>query len=645
MADISAGALRFDLTADNSQFMQAVKQSKEAHVNAASEMGKKFEEASDKADKSFGSMIEKAIRSVGQFVSKMRDLDKAITDTAEEGAEGFEKAFTDGFNRSFTVIGAGWDRLNAWLKSKGPIGQSASAVLDVAEMLGGKGALEESAKKASAITLSAFAENFNFEKYTSQFRDGLVQSLTATKAVVFFDPAELEKEQSKIKEFADGIKQKFDDMVEGIREALRKLAGTWDGIRDNVKAVLDALAKQTENVQFRNGLIGLDTNEKAYRQALNDLITKGGKAWEDYNAKEKEAMETAARHHGDVVQDGEDLQKQIDRTERYEQAVKSLVTTLKRQGDMASAATRGKSVYERSLEQGIAQAEARGVRTDDSRFVDANEASARERQLKANEDFNHKIAQSLKTQGGAYNLQAASLGLSAGAAEEMRVRQQLLNEAQQQGVDVTDRLRSSIDGIAAAQGRQKQALAEATERFNDFRQVGMTVASSLESAFSQWITGTQFQWKSFIQSLEQDLARLAFKKGVESLLTGSSASGGGLMGWISGLLGGGIDASGIPRRAGGGDVTGGQPYIVGEKRPELFVPRSSGTIIPDISRMGGRASGPTSINMTVDLKGANGDETIARMIAVAGRQILAAAKQQAADGYAATARRQQLLGA
>lgn len=36
----------------------------------------------------------------------------------------------------------------------------------------------------------------------------------------------------------------------------------------------------------------------------------------------------------------------------------------------------------------------------------------------------------------------------------------------------------------------------------------------------------------------------------------------------------------------GGDVEAGQPYIVGEKRPELFVPRQSGTIIPNLAQAG-----------------------------------------------------------
>lgn len=37
----------------------------------------------------------------------------------------------------------------------------------------------------------------------------------------------------------------------------------------------------------------------------------------------------------------------------------------------------------------------------------------------------------------------------------------------------------------------------------------------------------------------------------------------------------------------GGPVEAGKPYIVGEKRPELFIPDRSGRIIPDISNLGG----------------------------------------------------------
>lgn len=51
-------------------------------------------------------------------------------------------------------------------------------------------------------------------------------------------------------------------------------------------------------------------------------------------------------------------------------------------------------------------------------------------------------------------------------------------------------------------------------------------------------------------------------------------------------------------KAEGGPVTGGQPYIVGERGPELFVPGSSGGIVPnDKLSMGG---GSTTINISID---------------------------------------------
>lgn len=48
-------------------------------------------------------------------------------------------------------------------------------------------------------------------------------------------------------------------------------------------------------------------------------------------------------------------------------------------------------------------------------------------------------------------------------------------------------------------------------------------------------------------------------------------------------------------RAAGGPVTAGRPYIVGEHRPELFVPNQSGTVIPNVPA-GGAA--PVTINVS-----------------------------------------------
>ena len=69
---------------------------------------------------------------------------------------------------------------------------------------------------------------------------------------------------------------------------------------------------------------------------------------------------------------------------------------------------------------------------------------------------------------------------------------------------------------------------------------------------------------------------------------------------------------GIPGLAKGGPVSEGSPYMVGEKGPELFVPNTSGTIIPNNklgSSSGGSGVGSTNVVVNVDAKGssASGD--------------------------------------
>src|SRR3569833_1334387 len=71
---------------------------------------------------------------------------------------------------------------------------------------------------------------------------------------------------------------------------------------------------------------------------------------------------------------------------------------------------------------------------------------------------------------------------------------------------------------------------------------------------------------------------------------------------------GAIDASnlggGFPMAANGGDISG--PTIVGEKGPELFVPRGSGTVIP--IHMLGSIGGPTiNINSTLHVDSGTND--------------------------------------
>src|SRR5258705_1858915 len=61
--------------------------------------------------------------------------------------------------------------------------------------------------------------------------------------------------------------------------------------------------------------------------------------------------------------------------------------------------------------------------------------------------------------------------------------------------------------------------------------------------------------------------------------TTPGSSSGGFLSGIGGFLGGIAKIFG-GFLAGGGDAQPGKAFIVGEKRPELFIPRSAGTVVP-----------------------------------------------------------------
>lgn len=115
------------------------------------------------------------------------------------------------------------------------------------------------------------------------------------------------------------------------------------------------------------------------------------------------------------------------------------------------------------------------------------------------------------------------------------------------------------------------------------REAGEMIAMGFEDAI---LSGNKLS--DVLKNLAQDLMRLIFR----NVITAPLAAG------IGNFINGGLGflAEGGPARAG-------SPYIVGEKGPELFVPGSSGTVIPNdrMNQMGGSAGGPT-VNISYNIQ-------------------------------------------
>lgn len=91
----------------------------------------------------------------------------------------------------------------------------------------------------------------------------------------------------------------------------------------------------------------------------------------------------------------------------------------------------------------------------------------------------------------------------------------------------------------------------------------------MKSAFADWLTDSEFNFKDFLRRMAAEFAASALFRGISGAVNSKYGSDS-----VLGAIFGGFKASGGPVAAGTG-------YIVGERGPELFVPKTAGNIVPN----------------------------------------------------------------
>lgn len=102
-----------------------------------------------------------------------------------------------------------------------------------------------------------------------------------------------------------------------------------------------------------------------------------------------------------------------------------------------------------------------------------------------------------------------------------------------------------------------------------------SITQNMNSAIDNFVTTGKFKFGDFARSVIQDLIKIELKAQATQLL---KATGGGI-GSILGSIFGGFFAE-------GGNPPINKPSVVGENGPELFIPKTAGTIIPNGQGMG-----------------------------------------------------------
>jgi lambda family phage tail tape measure protein len=176
----------------------------------------------------------------------------------------------------------------------------------------------------------------------------------------------------------------------------------------------------------------------------------------------------------------------------------------------------------------------------------------------------------------------AALGKDASTADATRLQNEI-SQAQSASdmkvailKDQLDREKALREDASAGAAQAMEAITRSMDPFQKAQMQVNTLFGSMSSAIDTFVDTGKFKFGDFAKSVIQDLIKIELKSQATKILKS-----------LVGSIFGGFFAE-------GGTPPVGKPSIVGEKGPELFIPKTSGTIIPNGGGMGGTGMGSGS---------------------------------------------------
>jgi hypothetical protein len=204
------------------------------------------------------------------------------------------------------------------------------------------------------------------------------------------------------------------------------------------------------------------------------------------------------------------------------------------------------------------------------------------------EAINYSFEEPKKTGGGSKEDPLKTL------REQLALETELLGktEAQQRviqalGIDWKKYGATTFEGLT----QQIEQMNELNRISEMQKQIGESIKSSMEDAFMSIVDGTtsaKDAFRSMAAEIIKELYRVLVVQRLVGQIGSATSAGTGLLGGIGRLFG---------MRAMGGPVTGGQPYMVGERGPEIIVPSRNGSVVPN-NQLGG---GGVTVNQTINI--------------------------------------------
>jgi phage-related minor tail protein len=465
-------------------------------------------------------------------------------------------------------------------------------------------ALEKAGKKQQAAQLVAVALNTKLEQQRREL--GLLESAwnTLTKVTsnywdtfksLLAGPTQsdtmmaLDKQIDSIKQKLAGKENEDSGFVRGLRKVLDSLQASKENLLEiqrlqnrstSAKDVGTAKEKIDEYDKYK-GMLATKAGELAKSQSATELAVAKQNAHEliqlDLDMKHQLAEANREMLEKNKQEDGRATSQNLEIYKN--KAIAIAIETAKKQSDIKTKYALLDLAESLKIED---EKNAANVAIDK-----ANEAARTTSQAQTRELEFQRQSLDLKYQ----MIYATEIEqkLARISLEYARKRQEIEGSAE----------KDFLSGELDKQEQMERMFVTMQESAQRTQQVFDTVWGAMGQAIDNFVKTGKLSMKDFARSTIQSLIAIEMKMQALTLLRGlfSSFSGGATPYQPAAVMG-------MPGYANGGEPTVGRPSIVGENGPEIFVPKTAGTIIPNnqISNMGSTTNVTNNYINAIDVK-------------------------------------------
>ena len=529
----------------------------------------------------YNTLIKELTISFNQFAGNETIRDLPLTEIlkqAEDGAISLTDALNEVNKRYLELLDMGpMDLLLSPINTiKGVLsGEFKNSREEAKRVLEELKKIEEQQKKDAAAVAQ---QNEEYAKLKQQIAD-LYKTSGIDKFITAFNELEgsktFEKLGTPLDQYRDKLK-KAQETLEGLQKAQKLLAE--QGLdKDSLGKVSDEYTKISNAVEDMQKYIK-DLNREIEE---SDGVTTFTEYWKDLMEEVRTAEDKTENGRKALQRLEEELAKGTITTEQYAIALEKVKEELQK---VDTEFNRAKS----KADSFIADL---GYGTREAQFeFDKLNMNPLERQIER-----IKIAMDRDLQRTIAEIERARTDTNSAKIDDEIARVSKASEdAFKKQVELTKKIREQQRSFSYGWRRAFDEYVEAaTDAGKQAEAIFRKTTQGMEDAIVDFAKTGKFEWKSFVSSIVEELLRAQVRELIANTFSGiglgtASARSGGK----SGLLGlGGM----FGFLANGGPAIANRPYIVGERGPEVFVPNSTGTVVPN-DKIGGTTQITYNIN-------------------------------------------------